>query len=123
MTDLIWDTGRAVVELEGGTRRLSIISPERNEYIRMMMAMRFKVGWALALADEGSWEVAVMVHRGDERLGTYWKSVDGDIEEWEQYRAWDGDYYVYSHVPHEVVLGYIEEHRGKPVPEKVEEDG
>ena len=109
--DLAWDTGRAVIALNDG-RQLSILNEERQDYLdeQKYTSVSWLRGepWIDIQADEGTWEVAIMVD----------DIVEHEIlADWVHYHVDDGtgSGIVYGYVPEDVVIDYANKFGGKAV--------
>ncbi len=100
--------GRAIVHLVNGTS-LSIITPERNAYIREQKRYSPSAilhGWSITdvQADEGTYEVAAL-----DRYGNYdSEGIDPEPRGWAMHRV-DSDGIIYERVPPELIDAYVNE--------------
>lgn len=113
MTLTFDEYGRAEVRLVD-RRVMSVITPERNAYIRERKTWSpgaILHGWDItdAQADDNTYEVAFLTDRLiPERFGDF--DPDFVPEGWADYSVWaDGDR-IFAYVPRDVVEAYAEAH-------------
>lgn len=109
--DLEWDMGRALIRLPDGTG-ISIITPERNSFIRRhIIDSRFEDFVDVQADGDLTWEIAFI----DEDQNC----IKDAVPEFEEYRVLTSGWHIYREVPIPLVMAYINEKGGA----QVDDDG